>query len=60
MKILEEPIVVDLIEIMSHEKTDPLLLTAICRFALNLFSTNEVRLKQDLMEQFYQGTSSMR
>jgi len=60
MKILEETVVIELVDIMSHEKTDPILLTAVCRFALNLFSTEEVRSNQGLMEQFYQGTASMR
>lgn len=60
MKILEEVVVIELIDIMSHERTDPLLLTAICRFALDLFQTNEVRLNAAFMENFFQGIASMK
>lgn len=60
IKILEDLIVHELISIMSHEKTDPILLTAICRFALFLFKTDEVRLDEKFMEPFYRGTASLR
>lgn len=45
---------------MTHEKTDPILLTAICRFALDLFETEEVRTNEKFMEPFYRGTASLR
>ena len=60
MKILEDTVVHELISIMSHEKTDPILLTSICRFALQLFKTDEVRLDEKFMEPFYRGTASLR
>ena len=45
---------------MSHERTDPVLLTAICRFTLDVFETDEVRLSESFMEPFYNDTVSMR
>ena len=60
MKILNETVVMELIDIMSHEKTDPLLLIAICRFALDLFETDEVKFNEKTMQPFYQKTASMR
>jgi hypothetical protein len=52
-KILEESVVKDLIAIMSHEKTDPIFLTAVCTFALDLFETPEVANDAEFMEPFY-------
>lgn len=37
VNIYGDPVVADLIQIMSHPQTDPILLTAICTFALDLF-----------------------
>ena len=36
-KILNDSVVLDLLSIMSHPKTDPILLTAICTFAYDVF-----------------------
>lgn len=49
----------DIIAIMSHKKTDPILLTAICTFALDLFETEELRVNQDIMEPFYNCISDL-
>jgi hypothetical protein len=45
---------------MSHQKTDPILLSAVCRFALHFFKTEEVRKDPSFMEPFFIATSSMR
>lgn len=41
--IVYDPLIEDLLMITSHYKTDPVLLTAICKFARQLFSREEVR-----------------
>jgi len=40
---LDHPIIKDILQILSHHKTDPILLTAVCKFALNLFKQNELK-----------------
>lgn len=47
-----ETVVQDILLIMSHRKTDPILLTAICTFCLNLFEVDEIRYDQDRMYKF--------
>lgn len=47
-----ETVVQDILVIMSHRKTDPILLTAICKFCLNLFNVKEIRYDQDRMIKF--------
>ena len=51
-KIIEEPSVLELMCITSHESTDPILLTAICRMALDLFETDEIKKDEKTMEPF--------
>lgn len=43
MEILEDLVILDLVAVMSHPMTDPILLTAICTFALDLFECDELR-----------------
>lgn len=58
--ILEEPVVKDLISIMSHKKTDPILLKSICTFALDLFECPELKDDQDRMEPFHKEMADMK
>lgn len=60
LKILEDPVVKDLIQIMSHDITDPILLTAICTFARDLFECPEIRYNADLMQPFYSRMQNMK
>jgi len=39
--------------ILSHPLTDPILLTSICSFALDLFECPELRYNMEFMEPFY-------
>ena len=41
-KILNDYVVIDLLSIMGHPKTDPILLTAICTFAYDVFECEEI------------------
>jgi hypothetical protein len=45
---------------MSHPMTDPILLTAICSFALDLFECEELRYDQKMMEPFHKNLSDMK
>lgn len=56
----EKQVVLDLIQIMRHPKTDPILLTAICTFALDLFECDELRWDATVMEPFYEKMSNMK
>ena len=40
--ILKDGLVDDLLQVLSHYKTDPVLLTAVCKFAKQFFSRPEV------------------
>jgi len=51
--ILNDPVVLDLIAIMGHEKTDPILLTAVCTFALDLFECPQLRYNAEFMGPFH-------
>ena len=44
---------------MSHDYTDPILLTAVCTFALDLFECDELRTNQDVMQPYYDEMQSM-
>lgn len=57
---LHKPVVLDLIQIMRHPQTDPILLTAICTFALDLFQCEELRFHALVMEPFYEKMSNMK
>lgn len=52
MKILSQSVVIDIISIMGHDTTDPLLLTAICKFALDLFQTDDLKYDEEFMLPF--------
>jgi hypothetical protein len=41
-KILNDTVVLDLLSIMGHTKTDPILLRAICTFAYDVFECDEI------------------
>ena len=58
--ILDEPVIADLISIMSHKKTDPILLKAICTFALDLFESDELRYDAERMEPFHKQMADMK
>jgi hypothetical protein len=60
MQILEDPVILDLVVVMSHPITDPILLTAICTFALDLFECDELRFDQQMMEPFHKNLSDMK
>lgn len=38
--------------ILGHQKTDPILLTAICTFAIDLFECDELRYDEENMREF--------
>ena len=48
--IIRETLLDDIVQITSHYKTDPVLLAAICRFARQLFSREELKSTQHLIE----------
>lgn len=58
-KILGTEVATDLVAIMGHAETDPILLTAVCTFALDVFETDEVKDDAIFCDRFYQGTKSM-
>ena len=45
---------------MSHEITDPILLTAICTFALDLFECEEIKNNEEFMAPFHAKISDMK
>ena len=45
---------------MSHPKTDPILLTAICTFALDLFECPQIRNDPVVMAPFHKNMSDMK
>lgn len=45
---------------MSHPKTDPVLLTAICSFTLSLLSCEEIKTDKEFMLPFYERLSNLR
>ena len=59
-ELLEDPVILDLVAIMSHPQTDPILLTAICTFGLDLFECDEPRQSQADMEPFHKNLSDMK
>lgn len=48
--IIRDPLLDEMLQIASHFKTDPVLLTAICKFARQLFSRPEMKNNQHLLE----------
>ena len=47
---MKDPLLDELLQITSHYKTDPVLLTAICKFAKQLFSREELKNNHFLLE----------
>lgn len=45
---------------MGHKKTDPILLKAICTFALDLFESDELRYDAERMEPFHKQMADMK
>ena len=58
--ILNDSILKDLLSLMSHEITDPILLTAICTFALDLFECEELKNNEQFMLPFHAKISDMK
>ena len=56
IRILADPIVMYMIEIMSHDRHEIILLTAVCTFALDLFECVELRDDPVFMEPFAEMT----
>ena len=59
-KIIDETCVLELMSITNHDSTDPILLTAICRMALDLFETEELINNENIMEPFQKAIGNMR
>ena len=51
--------ILDLIEIMGHESTDPILLTAVCTFAFDVFENKLIREDELLMVPFAKACKNM-
>jgi hypothetical protein len=49
--ILENPLIDDLLSILKHYKTDPVLLTALCKFAKAFFSCEEIKTNRSVLEE---------
>ena len=50
----------DLLSIMSHPKTDPILLTAVCTFAYDVFECEEIMADEERMMPFYKVISNLK
>lgn len=58
---MADPVIVDLIAIMSHQKpTDPYLLTAVCTFAYDLMENETVCYNEDVMRPFYENMADLK
>ena len=44
---------------MGHEKTDPILLTAVCTFAFDLFECPQIRYQSDMMAPYHEAINNM-
>jgi hypothetical protein len=53
-------VIMDLIAITAHEKTDPILLTAICQFAFDVFEQDSVKDDEEMMGPFFEQLEDMR
>lgn len=59
--ILSDPVIVDLIAVMGHQKpTDPYLLTAICTFAYDLMENEDVCFSEEVMRPFYENMADLK
>lgn len=52
-------VIIDIMSILSQPKADPILLTAVCTFALYLFNCEEIRFNKRNMTPFYEMTSDL-
>lgn len=48
--IIKDQIIDEMLQITSHYKTDPVLLTSICKFAKQLFTREEIKSNQVVIE----------
>ena len=60
INIILDDVILDIINIMSHSKTDPILLTAVCKFALDLFECDELRYNQQFMQKYFSKMALMK
>lgn len=44
---------------MSLKQTDPIILTAVCTFALDVFESRQVKENEEVMEPFYVAIGNM-
>ena len=58
-KILNDSVVLDLLTIMGHPKTDPILLTAICTFAYDVFECEEIMDDEERMSPYQQAIQNL-
>jgi hypothetical protein len=58
-KILNDGVVLDLLSIMSHDRTDPILLTAICTFAYDVFECEEIMADEDRMSRYQRAIQNL-
>jgi hypothetical protein len=59
MKILKQDVVVNIVSVMGHESTDPILLCGICTFALDLFECEDLKYNEEFMAPFAEKISSL-
>jgi len=59
-KILSDTVVLDLLSIMGHTKTDPILLRAICTFAYDVFECDEVMINEDKMAPYQRAIQNLK
>jgi hypothetical protein len=57
--ILNDSVVLDLLTIMGHPKTDPILLTAICTFAYDVFECEEIMDDEVKMSPYQQAIQNL-
>jgi len=60
INIILDPVILDIVNIMSHSKTDPILLTAVCKFALDLFECDELRYNKQFMQPYFSKMLNMK
>jgi len=58
-KILNDSVVLDLLSIMGHPKTDPILLTAICTFAYDVFECDEIMVDEARMSPYQRAIQNL-
>ena len=60
INIILDPVILNIVNIMSHPKTDPILLTAVCKFALDLFECDELRYNKEFMKPYFRKMLNMK